>query len=124
MSTPVRDRVATATSQDRGAPDRDRRADQWASDMHPIGLPVAADQRRTERPRWVHLGAAHRRGPQPGQRDVTTDPERADRADVLRCGRRPENHAQQGRVSAISIRNACQSLWVWLVWRDDVRPMR
>src|SRR5947209_554504 len=43
------DRVAAAAAQDPGTPDRDRRTYYRSDEVHPVGRPVAADERRPER---------------------------------------------------------------------------
>ena len=105
----VGDRVTTTAAQDDRAADGDRRADQRPGDVYPVGGPVAADQRRAERARRVHRGAADRRRPQAGQGDIAADAERADPPTFCAAEAVPRITLSSPAVSAISIRNACQS---------------
>ena len=87
--------IAAAAAEDPGATDGDAGAGQRADDIDPVGGPVAADQRGPERAGGVHRGAADRRRPQPGERDVAAHPERTDRPDVLRRRGGAEDHADE-----------------------------
>ena len=80
------------------AADRDERAGDRTEHIHPVAAEVPAHERRAEGAGGVHRGAAHGRRPQAGERDVTADAERRDRADVLggRGGSQDDAHQRRG----------------------------
>ncbi len=73
----------------------DHRADDRAGDVDPCGLHIAAHHIGRQRTDRVHRGAANRRGPKSGERDIAPDGERAVRTDITRARRGAKDRANE-----------------------------